>query len=759
MPPPSFSPIHARHSASATPPPVATTSTSFPQPLPTSTSNPLLAAAGRYPKSSSKNNLYSDLSATGASLSTEHLESLRRQSNFSTLSLSPRRPSLAPSGSTATQRPRPRGTPLQFHHTAAAAGEDCSFLGARVVDELQEEEWTMVDRMRCWRNDAMTQHLYEGARFWGGKVLGMTGNPDDAFWLAQCHFLTHQYSHALRILTSPRPSSSQNPSSGSRLTDVSLACRYLAAQCLVRLGRWEEGLEMLGGRSGWGGAAEAEGRGDGGIKLTASAAHLRGLIHLHLKATDLAKSAFKEALERDVKCFEAFEMLVGGEMMTTEEEWEFVQGLPFHAQTEDDAEFIRMMYTLSNSSDHLIARQRLTDDFGLGDDPDVLFSKADELFSGMRWADCYKLTTRILTSHPSHRPTLPLHLSCMHHLPQQRSKLFLLAHEMVDNEPDDAISWYAVGLWYFAGKRWEEARRFFGKCVLLDPRFGPAWLAYAHSFAHEGEHDQAITAYSTAQRHLPGSHLPLLFIGMQHLGLGNATLAEEYVTAAAQVCSEDPAVRNEMGVVAMMNQQYHRAVQLFREALVIARNMQSSPRGWASTHLNLGHAYRKLGDNDQAYISFRRVVELDPRNAGAYSGMGIVEHRRGRMQEAIARYHEALAIAPSDPVTCDLLRLALDDVSSQISSRAFLFPGLPPTTLINIDEQVAALDAEIRAGVDLPPDPRDDGRAGTASLMEQSADRSAAMSVGGGDEEISASMAMDDGDSLLGDGETMDIAD
>lgn len=71
---------------------------------------------------------------------------------------------------------------------------------------------------------------------------------------------------------------------------------------------------------------------------------------------------------------------------------------------------------------------------------------------------------RILAAHPGHRPTLPIHLSCMQHLPNLRSQLFLLAREMVDNEPDDAISWYAVGLWYFAGRRWEESRRYFG-CV------------------------------------------------------------------------------------------------------------------------------------------------------------------------------------------------------------------------------------------------------------------------------------------------------
>lgn len=99
---------------------------------------------------------------------------------------------------------------------------------------------------------------------------------------------------------------------------------------------------------------------------------------------------------------------------------------------------------------------------------------------------------------------MPLHLACMYHLPHLRSRLFLLAHQLIDQQPDEAVSWYAVGLWYFAGKRWDEARRFLGKAVLLDSRYGPGWIAFAHTYALEGEHDQAITAYSTAQRHFQG---------------------------------------------------------------------------------------------------------------------------------------------------------------------------------------------------------------------------------------------------------------
>lgn len=32
----------------------------------------------------------------------------------------------------------------------------------------------MVDRMRLWRHDALMQHLYDTAAFWGDKVLSWT---------------------------------------------------------------------------------------------------------------------------------------------------------------------------------------------------------------------------------------------------------------------------------------------------------------------------------------------------------------------------------------------------------------------------------------------------------------------------------------------------------------------------------------------------------------------------------------------------------
>ena len=158
----------------------------------------------------------------------------------------------------------------------------------------------------------------------------MTDDPNDAFWLAQTFFLTHQYSRAERLLTRPfstappqRKSPTPNILNGfsdskgkgkevahepptstpfpprlpvggagemidvavqyqrgvSRLVDMSVACRYLAAQCQMRQGKWRDALEMLGEANPFRGhktSGPAIPNTDGGIKVSS------GVIIMHL---------------------------------------------------------------------------------------------------------------------------------------------------------------------------------------------------------------------------------------------------------------------------------------------------------------------------------------------------------------------------------------------------------------------------------------------------------------------------------------------
>ncbi|KDQ57264.1 hypothetical protein JAAARDRAFT_58730 [Jaapia argillacea MUCL 33604] len=580
----------------------------------------------------------------------------------------------------------------------------------------------MVDRMRLWRHDAMMQHMYATAGFWGDKVLSWTNDPNDAFWLAQTYFHTHQYTRAETLLTRPFPMAvptspqSQNhqvnghgptsfvnikgkgkeiiddpidpvahrrlpmgPSAMidiaaehregvSRLVDMSVACRSLAAQCQMQQGKWSEATEMLGEANPFRESGES-GPGvrniDEGLKVEAVMCHLRGLLMVKVGRMDQAKNCFVEALALDVKCYDAFEQLMNGEMMTPDEEWEFVQGLAYKEQTPDDAEFVRLIYTArlrkyKHIEEQALVRRRLVEEFGLSDNPDVLFSFADALYAQFRWADCFAITSRILDLVKVHAPTMPLHIACMHHLSHLRPSLFILAHELVDKEPENPLSWYAVGVWYLAAAKWGEARSYFSKTSLMDPRFGPAWVAFAHTFAYEGEHDHAVTAYSTCARLFTGSHLPLMFVGMEHIMLSNYDLADEALNAAYSMCDGDPLLANERGVMAYNRGHFDRAVDLFNAALSLAQVTQTSQDVWTASYMNLGTCYRKLGRLEEAKATYERVIEIDSRSATAYVFLGLVHQLMDNTDLAIVKYHEALSIDSMNAYALELLNLALE---------------------------------------------------------------------------------------------------
>jgi anaphase-promoting complex subunit 6 len=61
-----------------------------------------------------------------------------------------------------------------------------------------------------------------------------------------------------------------------------------------------------------------------------------------------------------------------------------------------------------------------------------------------------------------------------------------------------------VGTYYFSIKKFVDARRYYGKCTTIEPSFGQAWIGFGHTFALEGEHDSAVSIYSSACKVLPG---------------------------------------------------------------------------------------------------------------------------------------------------------------------------------------------------------------------------------------------------------------
>jgi anaphase-promoting complex subunit 6 len=145
----------------------------------------------------------------------------------------------------------------------------------------------------------------------------------------------------------------------------------------------------------------------------------------------------------------------------------------------------------------------LSNKYQLENDPDLLLNEAQIAFHRLEYTKALSITSKILNIDPFSISCLPIHIATLYEL-QEKRKLFVLGHQLVDALSNEAISWYAVGTYYLTIGKHHDARRYFTKSSAMDPLFGIAWIGFGHSFAFESEHDQAISAYSTASKILKG---------------------------------------------------------------------------------------------------------------------------------------------------------------------------------------------------------------------------------------------------------------
>lgn len=518
----------------------------------------------------------------------------------------------------------------------------------------------------------------------------------DAFWLAQVHFSTGNYTRAQGFL-SKQDLISRNPS-----------CRYLAGHCLIKQSRYEEALIVLGEKNpthlisssnngrrkiqhtsghSRNGSVHTKSKHDrttrrdegsqeeaANIRFEAAMCYLRGLCYAKQNAFDRAKECYKDAVGIDVQCYEAFEQLMKNNLMSPDEEWQLLDSLDFDAIVADDtsssqeaADFTKMLYTTrlskyKNPEAFTTATETLSTHYNLARNPDLLLAKADLLFTQCRFKEALAITDSIIKDDKYNFSVYPLHLACLYEL-KLKNPLFLISHDLADNHPEEPCTWLAVGIYYLAIDKIAEARRYFTKSSMMDPHFGPAWIGFAHTFATEGEHDQAISAYSTAARLFMGTHLPQLFLGMQNLLLNNMTIADEFLKTAYGLCKTDPLLLNEMGVVFYHQDHLEDAIRMFIAALETADEIDSDPSAWIATRANLGHAYRRLGQFDEALSEFDEVLRQGGKDPAVFCAKALVLMEQRRSFEAVGVLHEALAISPQDPIATELLNRALDETS------------------------------------------------------------------------------------------------
>jgi anaphase-promoting complex subunit 6 len=165
------------------------------------------------------------------------------------------------------------------------------------------------------------------------------------------------------------------------------------------------------------------------IQSEAGMCYLRGVCYAKQNSFDRAKECYKTAVQIDVQCFEAFDALMSNSLMAPEEEWKFLESLNFDtinvsnnsSLSQEAASFTKTLYMTRLSKytrpeEFANATETLTTHYNLGNNPDIVLSKADLMFTMCRFRETLHLTSGVLANDKYNFNIMPIHIASLHEL-------------------------------------------------------------------------------------------------------------------------------------------------------------------------------------------------------------------------------------------------------------------------------------------------------------------------------------------------------
>eukprot|EP00118_Oscarella_pearsei_P021356 m.239199 g.239199 ORF g.239199 m.239199 type:complete len:565 (+) comp40176_c1_seq40:85-1779(+) len=515
-----------------------------------------------------------------------------------------------------------------------------------------------LSRVRQLVADSLERDLFENAVFWADKAISLSnGAAQDIYSRAHALFLSGDYRRAAYCLQS------------RGLVEAFPSCRYLVAKCHAECKEWQLVVDTLdvpektiigSSREMDGGESPCLGSSD---NILSAICLLRGKACQAVENRAYAAENFKQALRHDVFCYEAFSRLVSYNLLTVEDLKKLVTSLPMKEQCSDEEEADALTFLYMSQINEFLSPESFEVPSGLEKSLDVTVLEAQRHYFAWDPQSALAMTEKVLVADPYHPLCLLIHIGCLVTL-EKSNDLFLLAHKLVEDLPEKALSWYAVGSYYLITGKRSLARQYFSKATGIDSQLGLFWLAFGHSFSVEGEHDQAIATYQTAIKHMPGCHLPLLFIGQEYIKL-DTTVAEQFLKRALSLSTNDPDVFHELGVLHYQAGRFDEAQKYLMMAVEkVEKNTPEKiiANHWESLFNNCGHCHRKLEMYEEALFYHGQALKLVPGSPDTFTALGYVYSLMGQHGRAAEEYQKALVKRKKDTFATEMLEKAFESV-------------------------------------------------------------------------------------------------
>jgi len=215
-----------------------------------------------------------------------------------------------------------------------------------------------------------------------------------------------------------------------------------------------------------------------------------------------------------------------------------------------------------------------------------LARQAEYFFEHQDVGEAYRHARQAYILDPYDDRALYVYVAAMVEL-KLKTELFYLGHELVNSFPKKAMSWYTVGCYYWCCGKYELAQKHLLKATKLDKRCAKAWIVLGHAVAALEESEQAVAAFRTASRLLPGEHMPLVCMAKELSRSNHLAPALHILSSALDICPDDPGLLNELGVTYLKQGSMDLALQFFGKAVhAVDANLNRTRAKLGTANLN-----------------------------------------------------------------------------------------------------------------------------------------------------------------------------
>jgi serine/threonine protein kinase/tetratricopeptide (TPR) repeat protein len=210
----------------------------------------------------------------------------------------------------------------------------------------------------------------------------------------------------------------------------------------------------------------------------------------------------------------------------------------------------------------------------------------------------------------------------------------------LNGDREDYWSHFYLGMCFRQQGDYSEAVKEFAICTRLRAEFSWGHFNLGEAYHRQGRHKEALAAYSSSLKRKPDIPQAIFNRGLVYLDQGDWNLAlDDFNTASNRGCTSEDTL-NGLRSIALAH--------LGRDDEAEAAFAKASGSAWKSLHVPLSYAFAISERHpDDAEQIFRKILELEPLNARACYGRGmLLERVKLDSEEAAWWFDRAVLLHP-----------------------------------------------------------------------------------------------------------------